>query len=63
MRDLTDAMLWRDTRPEANDEAAKLTPAARRMGYQIAVRPTLRRYGTRVYSEPPYGLFLEPLGS
>jgi hypothetical protein len=63
MRNLSEAMLWRDTRPDADTEAKKLTPAARRMGYQVVVRPTKRRYGTRVYSEPPFGLFLEPLDS
>uniref|UniRef100_A0AAU3I6E8 Resolvase/invertase-type recombinase catalytic domain-containing protein n=1 Tax=Streptomyces sp. NBC_01393 TaxID=2903851 RepID=A0AAU3I6E8_9ACTN len=63
MRNLTDAMLWRDTRPEADKEAEKLTPAAHRMGYQVVVRPTRRRHGNRVYSEPPYGLFLEPRDS
>jgi hypothetical protein len=61
MRDLADALLWRPTRPEAQLEADKLTAAARRMGYQVVVRPTRRRYGKQVLSEPPFGLFLEPL--
>lgn len=53
-------MLWRGTRPEVEVEADKLTPAARRMGYDVVVRGTLRRYGTHTYEERPYGVFLEP---
>jgi TolB-like protein len=63
MRDLSDAVLWRDTKPEAEDEADKLRAAARRLGYQVVVRGSQRRYGTRVYTDPPYGVFLEPLKS
>lgn len=53
-------MLWRGTRPAAQTEADKLTPAARRMGYDVVVHGTLRRYGTYTYEERPYGVFLEP---
>jgi hypothetical protein len=60
MRNLTDALMYRGTRPAADREATKLKAAAHRMGYEVVVRPTQRRYGTRVYSEPPFGLFLEP---
>jgi hypothetical protein len=63
MRDLTDAVLWRDTRADAYHEADKLRPAARRMGYDVVVRGSQRRYGNRVYTDPPYGVFLEPLGA
>ncbi|MFE9525156.1 hypothetical protein [Streptomyces sp. NPDC006631] len=60
MRSLRDAMLWRGTRPAAQTEADKLAPAAHRMGYDVVVHGTIRRYGTYTYEERPYGVFLEP---
>jgi hypothetical protein len=33
------------------------------MGYDVVVRGSQRRYGNRVYTDPPYGVFLEPLGA
>lgn len=61
MRNLRDALLWRGTKPDAESEADKLRAAARRMGYDVVVRPTLRRYGKQVYREAPYGILLTPL--
>jgi hypothetical protein len=58
MRNLRDALMWRGTRAAALDEAKKLTAHARRMGYDVVVRGTLRRYGTSTYEERPYGVFL-----
>lgn len=58
---MQDALIWRDTRPDAEAEADKLRPAARRMGYDVVVRGSRRRYGNHVYTDPPYGVFLEPL--
>lgn len=60
MRDLTDALLWRGTMAEAQFEADKLEPTARRMGYKTVVRGTERRYGDYIYEQRPYGVFLEP---
>jgi hypothetical protein len=60
MADTTDALLWRGTRPDAQLEADKLKPSARRMGYNVVVRGTLRRHGNYTYEERPYGVFLEP---
>jgi hypothetical protein len=63
---MQDALIRRDTRPAAQVEADKLKadklkPAARRMGYDVVVRGSRRRYGNRYYTDPPYGVFLEPL--
>jgi soluble lytic murein transglycosylase-like protein len=58
MRNLTDALMWRGTRAAALTEAKKLTASARRMGYDIVVRGTMRRYGNTTYEERPYGVFL-----
>jgi hypothetical protein len=63
MRNLRDALLWRGTRSDALDEARKLTASARRMGYDVVVRGTLRRYGQATYEERPYGVFLDPRNS
>jgi hypothetical protein len=60
MRNLRDALLCRGTRAAALDEAKKLTAAARRMGYDVVVHGTLRKYGNATYEERPYGVFLEP---
>ncbi len=58
---MQDALLWRDTKAEADLEADKLRPAARRKGYDVVVRGRQRWYGSHVYTDPPYGVFLEPL--
>jgi hypothetical protein len=63
MRTLHDALMWRGTREAALDEAKKLTASARRMGYNIVVRGTRRRYGNATYEERPYGVFLDPRDS
>ncbi|MDX3260778.1 hypothetical protein PV336_16275 [Streptomyces sp. MI02-2A] len=60
---MSDALLWRDTKSEADREADKLRPAARRRGFDVVVRGSRRRYGNRVYTDPPYGVFLEPINS
>jgi hypothetical protein len=60
MGDNNDALLWRGTRSDAQLEADKLKPSARRRGYDVVVRGTLRRHGNYTYEERPYGVFLEP---
>jgi hypothetical protein len=61
MPNLRDALMWRTTRAAALAEAKKLKASARRMGYDVVVRSTLRRLGPDyTFKGPPYGLFLEP---
>jgi hypothetical protein len=61
MRYPTDALMWRGTRKAASDEAKKLKAAARRRGYDVVVRSTVRRLGPDYsFNGPPYGVFLEP---
>jgi hypothetical protein len=64
MRNLRDALMWRGTRAAALDEARKLKAAARRKGYDVVVRSTVRRVTpTYSFNGPPYGVFLEPHNS
>lgn len=61
MRDLSDPVLRRGSRADAEREAKRLQPVARRMGYRVVVLPTRRRYGRYVYQQAPYCLFLVAL--
>jgi hypothetical protein len=60
MRNLSDALLWRGTKADAVRESRKYVATARRLGYDVVVHGTLRRYGTSIYEERPYGVFLQP---
>lgn len=51
-------VIRRGTRAEAEREAKRLEPAARRMGYGLEVRGTIRRRGNSLCEERPYGVYL-----
>lgn len=57
-RNDSDPLVWRGTKAEALRELETLEPAARRMGYGLEVRGTVRRRGNSLCEERPYGVYL-----